>query len=905
MANEDDVVPSDWLPRSLEAEKRGLTLPPAWSSRLAEARKRNLVPPSGPDPKTGDTTTSDEQSLTYPFRHPIDFAKKQGLTLAGAGEGAAAAATAAAPLAAMTGPAAPLVEGAAAVAGAAVGGGAGKMAQSGFEDLGNAALNWIEPGTAPGPKTVKQVLAGGKAAAQSMAIGEAVGRPVGAAIGATTGYVGGKVAKPLAVFLQKHTLPNDLSPELTEALRAANAKGVLLTPGQWTQNTTLLKVETALRNLPLVADVMADFDRKQAAQLRADRTKISSSMVPTQTPYAAGVASKEVLERHVAEVDVAQQAASDAAKADFEKGTVASAQAKNAAEARLEQKLKAQRAALAPGGARIPSFPEQRGWTVSRSLNDQQDVYLGARAGLYEQARLAKGDPDAPLVHTALTTMSDKITGGYAEKGTKGTVFTLAKRLGTPEAEEAELGGQLADPRVAAMARKAGALPQAPKAEPGTMTVAQAINESKSLGELEFKARFESGAQSREALEYGQLKHALESDIDAHFQDNSEAKRLGGLAKAFHADYAERFRNDTVASMYGASPVKTFNAIMESKNFEAANTLRKALGPSGREIMQRHAFDEIFGGQDSIPDEKAVVSKFAEYGSAIRAILSPKQQEEFQAFALGGFSEKEAASGAAASARTFEAPKFIDDEYTAQVRSLAKRDPQSLTKELVPAPSGGDGKTYPTGNVLLAKAAKKALPLAVMDLHRSLLVENILTGVGSGEGGLKGILNRFHGYDQDYLAEMLGKEKAAEMGQLGSSALLLPVAADLASKNVGQTIGAMYVTGMVLRAPVVLGGPVTAVLATAPIITKAYLSSEGRQYLTTLLRMAPDDPRAGKIVSDFMVKFGAKTGAQVGAYAGRIAASTRGLSSSSLSTRRIPGPDLNMSILHGVKDTQP
>src|ERR1035437_8621887 len=69
-------------------------------------------------------------ALAEPIRHPIDFAEKNALTLAGAGAGAAAAA----PYGAPGGPIGMAVAGA---VGAGMGGFAGSVAQSAAEKAGN------------------------------------------------------------------------------------------------------------------------------------------------------------------------------------------------------------------------------------------------------------------------------------------------------------------------------------------------------------------------------------------------------------------------------------------------------------------------------------------------------------------------------------------------------------------------------------------------------------------------------------------------------------------------------------------------------------------------------------------------------------------------------------------------
>ncbi len=71
---------------------------------------------------------------------------------------------------------------------------------------------------------------------------------------------------------------------------------------------------------------------------------------------------------------------------------------------------------------------------------------------------------------------------------------------------------------------------------------------------------------------------------------------------------------------------------------------------------------------------------------------------------------------------------------------------------------------------------------------------------------------------------------------------------------------------MVLRPTIAFHGPAAPVLVSLPTLTRAYLSDEGRRYITTFMKMAPDDPRATELIAQFARKFAAP---KVSAVAGK------------------------------------
>lgn len=686
------------------------------------------------------------------------------------------------------------------------------------------------------------------------------------------GNIAGKIASPAMKAVQEHLTPKDLSPEMRKAIKDAQDMGITLSPGQLTQSKTLLKIEAALRNIPLVADVMGDFDRKQAKQLGDARQKILDAMPALKTSAEAGEASKPILEKRIAEIDDAHVQALKAAQEDLAKRTENSAKFQAGATARLAErqtllesqeanKYVKQRNALSPGGSKIPQNVEERGAGSRAAIDDLESKFLKVRSALYGKAKAAAGDLSSEVELPTLLSASEKVKASYPDTGARtlrGKGFSVASDytkvhdpVPMPKLTPGLDPATMSEKQLSTLPPAIQAQIKAAKAPPTpTMTVEQLQGEIKRLGDAAQNARYESGTSSDDALHLTAMKKAAEADLDAHFAKTSsqDAKRLYATAKAFHGNYSDRFRNDTIAKMYKASPTKTFTDIMGAKDYESAKILVNAMGQDGRKIAKRQLFDNIFGSQAGLPDVKTVMSKVSDYGPAMRAILTKEEQEQWRNFAMTGFSAKISNPLAPQAAHVLKEPVFIKDAYEDAVRGLIKNSPQKLTEELIP-PSGG--------NVLVAKAAKKYLPPSVFDVHGRQLAENILTGSTEVEGGLKGIQSRFSRYDPDYLNEFFGKKTVEGMSQLGSASQLLPGTADLSAKAVGATIGAMYVTGMVLRPTIAFRGVASATLISLPTLTRAYLSPEGRQYLTTFLRMAPDDPRGPALIAKFAAKFAA------------------------------------------------
>lgn len=668
-----------------------------------------------------------------------------------------------------------------------------------LHDVARAAAGKVKEAAA-GPGIVKKAIrgvAGVADVAQSLVpLGpedEIMNAGVGEALKAAGATPLGKAAAQGASKLWSAVKPAAtaaMSPIAERGILAARELGIPLTYAEFSQSKTAAQMESLAKKIPFLSDVMGRADRAKSAALSDARTSLLRGLGDTPGEQTLGEQARPALEERLANVDKARA-----------------------------QRYGALREEAAPGAA--PALPEQRTAAILASKAGRDKSMRAYRGELYDRAEASIADPDAKIEPAQLKDAADKVQGSYSAAGAKslrGKAYSVAgdyvkEPAGTAPAVPPGME-HLPPEKLARLQAVSGAAAHPPEAT--TMTPAELRAEVSNLGDAAEAERRPDRTLTKDGKHLNDMKMAAKADLDAFYKTQSpETQRAYALADAFHGEYSDRMRNDTIARLYKEAPSQTFDSIMKSGDADLTGKLAAALGPDGKTVLKRQLFDNVFGTGKEIPDARTVVKSLSDYGPGIRAVFKPAEVDALKRFALTG-----------------EAPPFVQSEFERTARSLVKSDPAGLSKAIL------------GGNADIARAAKKYLPAPTFQAYGRQLAENILASSETPEMGFKDVLKRLDD-KQDVLKEFFPKATIDGMRRIGEASQILPGYGDLAMRPPSSTGSAvaMGMWGIILHPSKLVAGGVGIGLIGAHQLAELYTSDTGRRWITTMMRMSADDPR--------------------------------------------------------------
>ncbi len=590
-----------------------------------------------------------------------------------------------------------------------------------------------------------------------------------------------------------------MSPIAERGILAARELGIPLTYAEFSQSKTAAQMESLAKKIPFLSDVMGRADRAKSVALGEARTSLLRGLGETPGEQALGESARGSLEERLGKVEAARQQRYGALRGE------------------------------AAGGLSAPALPEQRTAAVLASKGARDEAMHAYRGVLYDRAEASLADPAARVSTPSLKDAATEVHAAYGETGAKslrGKAYSVAKDYLKEPPKPAGVAGmdpvlakRLAD-NPAALARQSPEIQKAVAAamgdSTGSMTPAELRAEVSNLGDAAEAERRPDGSYTKDGKHILSMRTAAKADLDAHYATQSpETKRAYALADAFHGQYSDRMRNDTIARLYREAPSQTFDSIVKSGDADLTGKLAAALGPDGKSVLKRQLFDNVFGVGEEIPDSKTVVKNLSDYGPGIRAVFKPAEVDALKRFALTG-----------------EAPPFVQSEFERVARGLVKQDPAGLSKAIL------------GGNADIARAAKKYLPSTTFKAYGRQLAENILAASNEPEVGFKDVLKRLDD-KQDALKEFFPKQTIDGMRKIGEASQILPGYGDLAMRppsSAGSAV-AMGMWGIILHPSKLVAGGVGISLLGAHQLAELYTSDQGRKWITTMMRMSADDPR--------------------------------------------------------------
>lgn len=622
-------------------------------------------------------------------------------------------------------------------------------------------------------------------------------------MGVTEG-VGG-MAKEGLRFLQEPAVNRELAPVARRAIAAAAELNVPLTLAQIRNSKSWAMVEKMLGRIPGSADILASFHEKQSEALTKAKTDLLDKLGPAPSDFSIG---RKVAEQAGGKISSQESARS----ADY-----------SAERSKITSKLPA------------PELPEARGAAMIKAKEHREDVAKAVRSTLYSWAEDALPDKktarltDAPI-RSELEAIAKTYPDGSPQRLFKNKINNI---IGTEAADVAGNPLKQMDPKIVQMLKdKPELLSQAPPEiqaaikNQGSYSFKQLDNVVKRLGDAAEKERFPEGPRGKgdyttEGRQLLLLKKAASGIRDDFFaSQGGEAQQRHEIARAFHADFAETYRNKEIQSLYKEDPVKVFQGAVKSGRPETVQTLSKALGPNGTTILKRQLFDDVFSADGAIPKQVDVLDRMNKYGPALRVLFTPAEQQQWRDFALAG-----------------EAPKFLQTEYERAVRSVLTHEPQEIPKYVL------------NGDVLTARAIKRYVSPEVFKEFGSKLAQKIMTPAGDAEFGNVGINARLGKYEDNYLKTFFDDKTLRGMKNIGEASRLLPGYGDLGNRPTnGQDSALMYgMMGAIINPKRALTSLPTLIIASSGL-AKMYTTEAGQRILTTLMRMPATDPRLPQVI---------------------------------------------------------
>lgn len=670
-----------------------------------------------------------------------------------------------------------------------------------LHDIGHAAAGAVE-NAAAGPGLGKKIVRG---AAKTADVAQSL-VPMGpedAVMNAAVAPIIEPVANAVGKGAQKvwgavkPAVSSAMSPIAERGIKAAQELGIPLTYAEFAQSKTAAQMESLAKKIPFISDVMAKADMAKTAALGDARKGLLESLGSSPGEQALGETAQKEIGARMDSSEAARSQRYGALRGEASQGLI---------------------------GANLP---EQRTSAILASKAARDKSMANYRGVLYDRADAALADPNAAVPLTNLKSAASDVIASHGEgsaRSLRGKAYSVAKdyvKNDAAPAVPAELA-HLPPEKLARFTAEGGALTNAPK--PDTMTPAQLREEISNLGDAadSFPNRRADGSYSKDGKKLLDMKKAAKADLDAHYAMASpESKRLYALADAFHGQYSDRMRNDTIARLYKEAPSQTFDSIVKSGDADLTGKLAAALGPDGKSVLKRQLFDNVFGTGKEIPDSRSVIKNLSDYGPGIRAVFKPAEVDALKKFALTG-----------------DTPPFIQSEFERTARSLIKSDPASLSQSIL------------SGNADIAKAAKKYLPPQTFRAYGRQLAENILASGSTPEVGFKDVIKRLDD-KSDVLEQFFDKKTVDGMRKIGDASQILPGYGDLAYRPPSSTGSAvaMGMWGIMLHPSKLVVGGVGISLIGAHALAELYTSDAGRKWITTMMRMSADDPRVSKLAA--------------------------------------------------------
>lgn len=656
-----------------------------------------------------------------------------------------------------------------------------------FEHAGGLAKSAIDTSASFVPTTPEDV--------RNILLMEGAGTVAGAAVRGVGEAYRASPAIQKAIAPSADAITGAADAVAQRAITAAKSIGINLTHAQLTQSPTWMAVENFIRHLPVASDMMREMvDKPQAEAMMTARKAILDSVGPAPAKEQVGREALDELGQRMSGLDAGRGKLYEAARSE-----------------------------VAPG-KNVPALPERRGAGILASAEAQKKAMKAEEDRLYSWYREAL--PNGVEAEMSANNLDAAAQSVMKEGGLRSDAYNRANeiRRSTPDAKPDPALDNIREVIKKNPAFKDKLPPDIQaKLEPAAQKTRTLQDVNNLISDLYDKGEMaKRRGDMNEARRFQTMRSAAKADREAYLDmlPDGEAKRRLQIANAFHGNTQGIYDNDVIKDLWEKNPREVLDGVVRGGNEQATAALTRALGKDGKDIVKRELFDTVFGDGQVIPNKTDVMKRMSEYGASIRSLFTPAEQAQWRSFAAKG-----------------ETPAFLQGEYERAVRGWLKQGvaPEKMADMVM------------SGDPLVAKAVKKYTSPEMWQKFSATLAEDLLTkgaivDESLGNASVKKNLDR---YSDEYLRHFFPQSTIDGMRRIGDASQLLPGFGDLAMKPLSpQAVGHIRTNGMSLTLP----ARALQFFIPGPALARMYMSAEGRQLMTTMMRIGENDSRIPKLL---------------------------------------------------------